>query len=160
MIPPHGGGSCRQYRFDTIKALSLPLDVELVLMDELAVKHLKTYQVWHHRRLLITLSASLSAASGDPSTLVRAPKSELAFVTASLKTDSKNYHTWSYRQWLLAFVNDEDLWSEELDYVDELIGEDVRNNSAWHHRFFVVWMARASVAGKVTDERVLLRELR
>ncbi|KAJ6595639.1 hypothetical protein DFH09DRAFT_1357567 [Mycena vulgaris] len=41
-----------QYRYETIVALNWPLDAELALMDERADKYLKTYQVWHHRRLL------------------------------------------------------------------------------------------------------------
>jgi protein farnesyltransferase/geranylgeranyltransferase type-1 subunit alpha len=57
-------------------------------MDELAVKFLKTYQVWHHRRLLVTIT--------------RKAKQELAFIQKGLQVDEKNYHTWSYRQWILA----------------------------------------------------------
>jgi len=30
------------------------------------------------------------------------------------------------------------LWEGELDYVTRLITEDVRNNSAWNQRYFVV----------------------
>ena len=80
----------RQYRYDTLVAIGAPLETELKLMDELAVKYLKSYQVWHHRRLLVTL--------------MRKPRPELTFITRSLAEDSKNYHTWSYRQWLLAYL--------------------------------------------------------
>ena len=31
-----------------------------------------------------------------------------------------------------------DLWDKELDYVDSLLQEDLRNNSAWNQRHFVV----------------------
>ena len=121
-----GHYSAWQYRYDTLVAIDAPLETELKLMDELAVKYLKSYQVWHHRRLLVTL--------------MRKPRPELTFITRSLAEDSKNYHTWSYRQWLLVyFKEDESLWTGELDFVDEMLGQDVRNNSAWHHRFFVVW---------------------
>ncbi|KAJ2912650.1 hypothetical protein MD484_g7767, partial [Candolleomyces efflorescens] len=121
-----GHYSAWQYRYETLLAISAPLDVELKLMDELAVKYLKSYQVWHHRRLLVTI--------------MRKPVPELAFITHSFSEDSKNYHTWSYRQWLLAYFNDEeDLWAGELDFVEQMLGQDIRNNSAWHHRFFVVW---------------------
>lgn len=30
------------------------------------------------------------------------------------------------------------LFDDELNYVDQLIGEDMRNNSAWNQRFFVL----------------------
>lgn len=129
-------------------------------MDELAVLFLKTYQVWHHRRLLVSLTQQ--------------PKRELDFIRRGLEADAKNYHTWSYRQWLLgSFAGrgasvtdaegdvkdvDEDLWIGELDFVDTMLAQDVRNNSAWHHRFFVVWGCGVR-EGDEDRERVLKREL-
>ncbi|TFK21348.1 protein prenylyltransferase [Coprinopsis marcescibilis] len=140
-----GHYSAWQYRYETLLATSSSLTTELALMDELAVKYLKSYQVWHHRRLL--------------QTLIRKPVPELAFITRSLAEDSKNYHTWSYRQWLLGYFNDEnELWTGELDFVDEILAKDVRNNSAWHHRYFVVW-ASGVRDGDQDRERVLRREL-
>ncbi|RDB27917.1 Protein farnesyltransferase/geranylgeranyltransferase type-1 subunit alpha [Hypsizygus marmoreus] len=136
--------SAWQYRYETLLAINAPLDVELKLMDELAVSFLKTYQVWHHRRLLLTIT--------------RNPAPELAFIAASLKVDAKNYHTWSYRQWLLAFFNDDDLWAGELDFVDAMLAQDVRNNSAWHHRFFVVFQSGLR-EGETDRGRVIRREL-
>ena len=116
-------------------------------MNEIATKHLKTYQVWHHRRLLVTQLRSLSAASA-----------ELSFIATNLRVDSKNYHTWSYRQWLLAHFNDDMLWEGELDFVEELVEEDLRNNSAWNHRFFVVFEAGVR-KGDEDREVVVRREL-
>lgn len=114
-------------------------------MNELAIKYLKTYQVWHHRRLLI---ADL-----------RTPIPELKFIEKCLRKDSKNYHTWSHRQWLLAhFVDDDDLWEGELDFIENAIGDDVRNNSAWNHRYFVVFGCRV-MRGEKDRTRVARREL-
>jgi protein farnesyltransferase/geranylgeranyltransferase type-1 subunit alpha len=62
---------------------------------------------------------------------------ELAFNEEVLKADPKNYHTWSHRQWLLVHFDQADLWASELPLVERLLADDVRNNSAWHHRFFV-----------------------
>ena len=31
-----------------------------------------------------------------------------------------------------------DLWENELDYVNSLLAEDIRNNSAWNQRYFVI----------------------
>jgi len=39
------------------------------------------------------------------------------------------------RQWVLLEFG---LWDGELDYVGHLITEDVRNNSAWNQRYFVI----------------------
>lgn len=154
--------SCRQYRYETLIALSAPLAPELALMDELAVKFLKTYQVWHHRRLLVTIT--------------RKAKQELAFIQKGLQVDEKNYHTWSYRQWILAHFGgtgntaitaittsdenqlDNSLWEGELDFIESMLISDIRNNSAWHHRFFVVW-ACGIREGEEDRAHVLKREL-
>ena len=157
--------SCRQYRYETLIALSAPLGPELTLMDELAVKFLKTYQVWHHRRLLVTIT--------------RKAKQELAFIQKGLQVDEKNYHTWSYRQWILAHFGgtgnttttittrsttsdenqlDNSLWEGELDFIESMLISDIRNNSAWHHRFFVVW-ACGIREGEEDRAHILRREL-
>ena len=50
-------------------------------------------------------------------------------------------YTWSviflyeYRQWVLQEFN---LWADEISYINRLLEEDVRNNSAWNQRFFVI----------------------
>ncbi|KIJ25487.1 hypothetical protein M422DRAFT_273526 [Sphaerobolus stellatus SS14] len=133
-----------QYRYDTLIATKADLKAELLLMDDIGSEHMKTYQVWHHRRLLIQI--------------LKTPIPELAFIESVLDIDSKNYHTWSYRQWLLAHFNDESLWAGEILYVERMLEADVRNNSAWHHRFFVVW-DNGVRAGDENREEVLRREL-
>lgn len=41
------------------------------------------------------------------------------------------------RQWLVRRFN---LWENgEIEYLNELLDDDVRNNSAWNHRFFVLF---------------------
>ncbi|KAK7044574.1 hypothetical protein R3P38DRAFT_2879551 [Favolaschia claudopus] len=136
--------SAWQYRYETVLKIQWPLENEIALMDELADKFLKTYQVWHHRRLILTLS--------------KKAKEELAFVEKILRQDQKNYHTWAHRQWVLAFFNEDALWAGELDFVDTMMNKDVRNNSAWHHRFFVVFQSGVR-DGEEDRERVVRREL-
>ena len=41
----------------------------------------------------------------------------------------------SFRQWAIRHFG---LWDRELQYVNQLIGEDIRNNSAWNQRYFVI----------------------
>lgn len=130
---------------------------ELILLDELSTRFLKTYQVWHHRRLIVCLTGEW--------------KRELECTTRVLEGwegDAKNYHTWSYRQWLLGYFGgagvpgadtvDSDIWSNELSFVDSMLSRDLRNNSAWHHRFFVLWGFGVR-EGEEDRERLLLREL-
>ena len=138
--------SCyRQYRYETLLATNADLKAELLLMDDIASQHLKTYQVWHHRRLLIQH--------------LKTARPELAFIASILEHDAKNYHTWSYRQWLLAHFNDDSLWAGELPYVEEMLSNDLRNNSAWHHRFFVVWGSGVR-QGDENRQDTLRRELK
>lgn len=60
---------------------------------------------------------------------------ELRFIASIIQDDSKNYHAWQYRQWILKTYS---LWSDELNYVDQLLNQDIRNNSAWNQRYFVI----------------------
>lgn len=142
-----GDAFIRQYRYQTLLAINAPLDVELKLMDELAVKFLKTYQVWHHRRLLLQ-----HGVLGD------SPAIELVFIAEGLSKDEKNYHTWAYRQWVLAHFNRDELWAGELPFVEEMLEIDVRNNSAWNHRFFVVFTSGVRQGDEGRD-KVARREL-
>ena len=49
--------------------------------------------------------------------------------------DSKNYHAWAHRQWILEEFN---LWEGELEFIDHMLLNDLRNNSAWNQRHFVL----------------------
>jgi protein farnesyltransferase/geranylgeranyltransferase type-1 subunit alpha len=137
----------RQYRYETLIAISAPLEPELVLTNALTKTSFKTYQVWHHRRLLLTA--------------LRDPAPELVFNEEVLKADPKNYHTWSHRQWLLAHFDQAELWAGELPFVERLLADDVRNNSAWHHRFFIT-LERGSKYDSSNEDMVEVarRELR
>lgn len=80
------------------------------------------------------------------------PASERPFLARVLDRDVKNYHVWSYRQWLVSHFS---LWpvyspglgleakryltDSELEFVEGLLQNDVRNNSAWNHRFFCLF---------------------
>ncbi len=88
---------------------------------------------------------------------------ELAFAAEALAFDAKNYHAWAHRQALLAAfgsssssansssstshgpATSSSLWESELAFTDRLLREDLRNNSAWNQRFFV--LARGRLAG-------------
>ncbi|KAH9973756.1 hypothetical protein BGW80DRAFT_1437112 [Lactifluus volemus] len=132
--------SAWQYRYETLIAISAPLEPELVLTNALTKTSFKTYQVWHHRRLLLTA--------------LRDPAPELVFNEEVLKADPKNYHTWSHRQWLLAHF-------DQASYGPRLLADDVRNNSAWHHRFFIT-LERGSKYDSSNEDTVEVarRELR
>ena len=83
------------------------------------------------------------------------PSREMDFISATLDQDSKNYHTWAYRQWVLAHFGGlgprdvkveaagagqyPQLWEADIIYADSMILKDVRNNSAFNHRWFCIF---------------------
>lgn len=123
------------YRASTLFALNLPIKDELEWVNEVALENQKNYQIWHHRQTLIDhLYPSISTNQSDIDSL---RKSEVAFMTEMFDEDSKNYHVWSYRQYLVRKLNmfDED----ERKSIEILLRQDIRNNSAWAHRFFLAF---------------------
>lgn len=110
-------------------------------------------------------------------TALESSSRELTFTARALSFDSKNYHTWAYRQWALCHFFAAEIpvepstlatstaiadlaarasvWAGEIAYINELLDEDIRNNSAWNHRFFVAF--ESGQGGDVKD--VFEREL-
>lgn len=112
----------------------------------------KNYQVWHHRRIIVEW--------------LQDPSEELSFIETVLCKDAKNYHAWQHRQWCIqtfkqvylythmqkiriiffydkqyeyqTYNYDCSLYDKELEYVEQLLNDDVRNNSAWNQRYFVI----------------------
>ena len=73
-------------------------------------------------------------------------ESELDFLRKIFESDSKNYHAWSYRIWLVERFS---LWEGELEYAESLIDLEVTNNSAWSYRYFLMNRCPNSKAGTV-----------
>lgn len=115
--------STRLYRAKILEKLDSDLRQEIEYLNDIALRHIKNYQIWHHRQLIIT-------RLGDPT-------GEAEFLAQMFEKDAKNYHVWSYRQWLVEHFA---LWNQqELNEVERLLRIDVRNNSAWNHRWFLVF---------------------
>ncbi|KAK4703335.1 protein farnesyltransferase/geranylgeranyltransferase type-1 subunit alpha, partial [Phenoliferia sp. Uapishka_3] len=142
-----GHYSIWSYRARILLETQADLSLELDLMDELVKEHLKSYQVWQHRRTIVLALGSSSR--------------ELPFTSRALSLDSKNYHTWAYRQWVLCEffssskdgenVKEKEVWEGEGRYVEGLLEDDIRNNSAWNHRFFCEVARRGTVSKEVLD---------
>ncbi|KAI5288148.1 CAAX geranylgeranyltransferase alpha subunit, partial [Ascosphaera acerosa] len=112
------------YRAKILEALDKDAIEELAWLNKAALKHLKNYQIWHHRQTIVRRGFS----GPHP------PTGEQAFLMTMLAQDAKNYHVWTYRHWLVRHYQ---LWDDpqELRDVEALIEQDVRNNSAWSHRW-------------------------
>lgn len=74
-----------------------------------------------------------------------------------INEDSKNYHAWQHRQWVISKFK---LYSWELEFVNRLLEEDVRNNSAWNHRYFVLERTNRLEILKDSEIDFCLRKIR
>lgn len=95
-----------------------------------------TFHIRHHRQVL------LESQTHFPNI----PEKELDFLMEMFAQDSKNYHVWTYRHWLVRRFN---LWDlpREIEDVESLIKADVCNNSAWNHRYMLRFGPRSERAG-------------
>jgi protein farnesyltransferase/geranylgeranyltransferase type-1 subunit alpha len=128
------------------------IEEEVAWLNQVALKYLKNYQIWymhftplnpektkkqtniirHHRQVL------MSSRQHFPTL----PPKELDFLMEMFAQDSKNYHVWTYRHWLVRHFKLWDL-SREIEDVNVLLKADVRNNSAWSHRYTLRFGPRA-----------------
>ncbi|ODQ82588.1 hypothetical protein BABINDRAFT_164359 [Babjeviella inositovora NRRL Y-12698] len=122
-----------QYRYHIVLNINRSILEELDWCEEIALENLKNYQIWNYRQLLIEHLLSQGCEEDRKRFSYRR---EYPLMQAMFDEDEKNYHVWSYRKW---FVKKFGLLEspEELAFVDGLIAADIRNNSAWNHRFFI-----------------------
>ena len=129
------------YRMQTLKNLDADIEEELEFLNDVSLRYIKNYQIWQHRQVLVERLAEQiteGKVAGEAEKLEKVVQKELMFLAEMFDKDQKNYHVWSYRQWL---VRKFDLWEGhgELEEMERFIRLDVRNNSAWNHRYFVVF---------------------
>lgn len=154
-----------QYRREVIQALGIPnvLSAEglnqkfqeefkfsLSMIDE----NPKNYQVWHHRKILVSWAAGYDEETGKISPQCENHgqdllEQELELTALLIEKDVKNYHAWQHRQWLLTTFSN---YSGEIEFISTLLNEDVRNNSAWNQRYFVVVNSKNITAKMLNDE--------
>ncbi|KAG7704805.1 hypothetical protein KL950_003978 [Ogataea haglerorum] len=112
-----------------------------IIKNELAlsVEHLrrfpKCYWIWNHRKWCLEY---------DPLTNWDA---EMAMIDTFLKADSRNYHVWQYRRYVvdrmkLGQTSQEQLDTDlqEFNYTTKMINRDISNYSALHNRSRLVKM--------------------
>jgi protein farnesyltransferase/geranylgeranyltransferase type-1 subunit alpha len=133
------------YRYNLIVKLQKDLQEELEWCEQLALDNEKNYQIWNYRQLIIQQILS----QGQPFNAAR----EYPIVDAMLLQDSKNHHVWSYRKWL---VQTFDLFDDQREhtYICNAIEQDLLNNSAWTHRFFLIFGKEFKVDETVIDAEI------
>jgi len=130
------------YRRRCLKELGSDLKKEVEFADNWARDFPKNYQVWYHRRWVITeMIAEIKQTSKTPDEadqrIRELGQRELEYHddVMQVNNDFKNYNGWSHRQFIVSRFK---MWDKELDFVDGLLLDDIRNNSAWNHRYTVV----------------------
>ncbi|KAK4531219.1 hypothetical protein CCYA_CCYA07G2076 [Cyanidiococcus yangmingshanensis] len=111
--------------------------------DSACRKFPKNYQVWQHRRVLLSKRVSGEEHQDSATSTALLGAQELAFLDALLEDpeNAKNYHLYSHRQWLIRqpqLVSEELLWREWNITTPRQLGHDPLNNSAWQHRWAVL----------------------
>ncbi|KAF9273703.1 CAAX geranylgeranyltransferase alpha subunit [Mortierella alpina] len=165
------------YRQTLLKALNKDMAQELEWVQEMIDEHPKSYQIWHHRQVVVDhMSVSIFPAatlSTTPANLYTVPmipylelsesqqkaaqeavRTELKCIAQALVEEPKNYHAWSYRQWVLSHFGLGPWWEEELGYIDEQLALEIRNNSAWNQRYFVVTLGPKGLTEEVLEREV------
>ena len=119
-----------KYRRDCLKSINYDLNLEMDYMDKFAEDNPKNYQIWYHRRVIVELLGCSEREIPFCSKVF-----EVCFITYYLllisvmritsslpspftKVDSKNYHAWAHRQWV---VKTYQLYEGELEYTCKLI---------------------------------------
>lgn len=73
---------------------------------------------------------------------------------AILALHNERVYTDLGRQWL---VRRFELWDTELPDIEQLLVRDIRNNSAWNHRYFVVFGRAVTPAEETITREIKLR---
>ncbi|KAJ0181880.1 hypothetical protein K1T71_002602 [Dendrolimus kikuchii] len=102
------------------ESLSQMFDAELHLTEYCLKINPKSYCAWHQREWVLT-----TRTDPDWST-------ELSLCNTYLKLDSRNFHTWDYRRFVVSQCKPP--LKVEFDFTTDKLLEDFSNYSAWHYR--------------------------
>jgi len=131
---------------------------ELEFMQEINHMNTKNYQLWNHRRAVIQMLFPQPGQEQQQPRLAMDTlelytlEDEFAYLAGVLAEDSKHYHCWAHRQWLVGAY---ERWRGEMDFTTGLLQSDVYNNSAWNHRFFVLSSGGVPLNGALFQHEVV-----
>jgi len=139
----------RRVCLEALKLWNEYIPIDMQLAARLGGDNPKNYQIWYHRRALLE-----KLKQDDETSFKNYCQQELDYIATVLKEDGKNYHAFSHRQWILQTLNDETTWKAEIETIDKLLNNDVRNNSAWNQRWFVSHRAQQQQSLSLEQARV------
>ncbi|KAJ6488621.1 rab-protein geranylgeranyltransferase [Mycena vitilis] len=122
---------------------SSPQEINDLLTDDLSMTtvalkiHPKVYWIWNHRRWCLenVPDGPGTGTEGDINGWRKTNwERELFVVDKMLDADSRNFHAWSYRRYVLANMPVARSETAELAYTTRKIESNFSNFSAWHQR--------------------------
>ncbi|KAF7338661.1 Rab-protein geranylgeranyltransferase [Mycena venus] len=122
---------------------SSPKEINDLLTDDLSMTtaslkmHPKVYWIWNHRRWCLenVPDGPGTGTEGDANGWRKTNwDRELFVVDKMLDADSRNFHAWSYRRYVLARMPVARPETAELTYTTRKIESNFSNFSAWHQR--------------------------
>jgi len=90
----------------TEKGLSEEFDKEFEFSRSMIEENQKNYQVWHHRKILVSWASGYDENTGTKrlecvESCKKLVRQEVELTKKVLRKDAKNYHAWQHRQWVL-----------------------------------------------------------
>lgn len=112
----------------------------------------KSYSAWFHRHYLMDLMGTDLHAPLEIATI----RDELKLCSKLLEVDSRNFHCWNYRTFLVAKAGPA-LVEEEVEFCTKCIMLNFSNRSAWHHRQRLIPL---TTSGKWSSSSGVKKELK
>jgi geranylgeranyl transferase type-2 subunit alpha len=118
---------------------------DLQLTFTLLRKFPKCYWIWNHRNWILQTAEALL----EPGAAGKLWSGELNLVSKMLQADSRNFHAWGYRRFVVdqldrlcsaGFMIEDGIKSpkalaeSEFEYTTKMINSNLSNFSAWHYR--------------------------
>ncbi|KAJ7197194.1 hypothetical protein GGX14DRAFT_471768 [Mycena pura] len=122
---------------------SSPLEINNLLSEDLTMTtaalkmYPKVYWIWNHRRWCLenVPEGPGTETEGDINGWRKTNwDREMFVVDKMLDADSRNFHAWGYRRYVLASMPVARPEAAELAYTTRKIESNFSNFSAWHHR--------------------------
>lgn len=112
---------------------------ELLFTVPLLMEFPKCYWIWRHR--LWSLGKAIELLPVPVAS--RIWEEELGLVGKMLHRDTRNFHAWGYRRYVVQKLESAQLHGSsraesEFEYTTKMIRNDLSNFSAWHHRSQVI----------------------
>lgn len=140
---------------------------DLQLTFALLRKFPKCYWIWNHRNWVLRKAEKLL----QPGAAGKLWSAELQLVGKLLQADSRNFHAWGYRRFVVDQLerlytysqgiednpgSPKDLTESEFEYTTKMININLSNFSAWHYRGSIIPRLLAMRGADNAERRKLL----